>query len=73
MRLPWADSELVRFHSTGRILTVRSYSFIEERVDGSFLFKVPQLVRTEIFATERFRSLVEDNGLTGLQFVSLNN
>lgn len=54
------------------IVEVNKYSFEASRLSNTFLFKVPQLVRTHVFCTSRFRSLYDSEGLTGLEFLVIN-
>jgi hypothetical protein len=48
-------------------MTVKAYALRPEAVAQQWIFKVPQ-APFDVLVTERFRSLVEDNGLTGLYF-----
>jgi len=61
-------SKLVRFPSTGRIMTVESHIFHAERLRGVKVFKVPELLRTEAFLTDEVVKLVESSGLKGVGF-----
>ena len=61
-------SKLVRFPSTGRIMTVESHIFHAERLRGVKVFKVPELLRTEAFVTDEVVKLVESSGLKGVGF-----
>ena len=59
-------SEIKYFPDGKKILRIIKYSFREELVRDSFLFKIPQMVRTEVFATENFQALVDEHKLKGL-------
>jgi hypothetical protein len=61
-------SDVVRFPSTGRIMTVQSHEFRAERLAGARVFKVPELLRTEAFVTDEVVELVESSGLKGVGF-----
>jgi hypothetical protein len=61
-------SKLVRFPSTGQIMTVESHVFHAERLDGVKVFKVPELLRTEAFVTYEVVNLIQSVGLKGVGF-----
>lgn len=61
-------SEIKYFPSSRRVYRVTRYVFRESLLNDACLFKVPQLVRTDIYATPRFREFVEKEKLSGLLF-----
>lgn len=63
-------SDITRFKS-GRVLLINKYVFDEGRLRGVYLFKIPQLLRTEVYATDLFRSFIDEHGFTGLEFKQL--
>lgn len=65
------QSELVRFDSSGRIMTVTNYVFQDELVSDSVAFKVPELLRASTFVTERFVDAVKLADLRGVDYEML--
>lgn len=63
-----ATSSVVRFPSSGRIMTVQLYSFKPEALTDEFLFKESRLVRLNPFVTKDFVDRVAELGLTGFAF-----
>ncbi len=61
-------SELVRFNSSGRIMTVTKYVFQAELVGDAVAFKVPEFLRASTFVTERFVDAMKLAGLRGVEF-----
>lgn len=59
-------SDIVRFAS-GRVMTVRSYSFYDAHLDGAVVFAVPQLLGSEIFLTDVAVRAIREAGLTGFE------
>lgn len=64
-------SELVRFNSSGRIMTVTKYAFQAELVDDVLAFKVPELLRASTFVTDGFVDAVKLASLRGVDFEML--
>jgi hypothetical protein len=58
-------SELKRFPSSGRIMRVVRLALFPERVTGEVIFKVPQLLTSPIFVTDRFAQRIQERGLVG--------
>lgn len=63
-----ATSSVVRFPSSGRIMTIQSYSFRPEALAGQLLFKEIRLVRQKPFVIKDFVDRVAELGLTGFAF-----
>jgi hypothetical protein len=62
-------SDIERFKSSGRVKRINRYAFRETMIHQSVLiFKIPQMVRTEIYATDQFKEKIEIGGVTGLKF-----
>ncbi len=59
------------YHKTGRVTRIDHYVFQEDKLDGVYLFKTPELIRTQMYATDSLRSLVLSHSLTGLKFEEL--
>ena len=58
-------------YKTGRVIEVQHYVFQQEKLNGAYLFKTPELKRTDIYATEALREAVEHHKLIGLDFRNL--
>jgi hypothetical protein len=62
-----ANSEIERF-SDGEIMDVDRFVFVEERLFGATIFKIPQLVLMDVFVTEPFVERVKISKLKGFEF-----
>jgi hypothetical protein len=51
----------------GKVMCIDAYAFKPEMLEQQWMFKVPT-APFDVLVTERFRSLVEEQGLTGLYF-----
>ena len=49
-------------------MSVRSYSFHEERLSDRHIFKLPETAVMETLVSGSFKELVESAGLQGLKF-----
>lgn len=70
------DASKIRSLSSGLEVEYLSYSFIEERIENANIFKVflnNRTYSTEIFVTSEFKNVVEQHGLTGIEFVEVWN
>lgn len=65
-----SKSEVKRFESSGRIMRIIKYEFFADRLSGATIFKIPQ-TRANVFVTDKFRTIVMDNGLIGFEFVNV--
>jgi hypothetical protein len=54
------QSDVVRFASTGRVMTIRRHRFIPDRLDGVHIFKLPGLTRGSLYVTEDLRDMTTD-------------
>jgi hypothetical protein len=63
-------SVIVRFPTTGRILDIKHYVFLPDKLDGSAVFRLP-MFRGRAFVTEEFAARVRDGQLTGFALVEL--
>jgi hypothetical protein len=59
-------SRVKRFRSSGRIMRVLSYAFRPEAIGDAAIFKIPQMVKSDVFLTDRFAAAVRRAELTGL-------
>jgi hypothetical protein len=66
--LDLSSSVVERFPSSNRVFRVPKIVLRGEKVAQRWLFKIPELARTEIFATDAFRDLCTTRSLTGLEF-----
>ena len=58
-------SDIVRFPSSGRILTVRTHVFRPEQLDGARCFKLPQMPRGRLYLAGDLADTIEAAGLSG--------
>ncbi len=63
-----ARSDVVRFPSTGRIMTVKAHVFRPNGLRGVKVFKVPELLRGTTFVTDEIVDLVDRSDLKGVGF-----
>jgi hypothetical protein len=62
------DRSLFKRYSTGRIMKIERYSFIENRISGIPIFKIPESTTVSVFVSSKFRSAYKQAGLTGWRF-----
>jgi hypothetical protein len=62
------QESIIVYWPDGRVRDVERYVFHEDKVEGAFLFKIPQRRKTQIFCTARFRQLIEETTITCLQY-----
>lgn len=56
----------------GTIYTVSKYAIYEEKVNDVDVFKLPNHQEIPIFVSERFKNIVEDNAITGIEFLEIS-
>jgi hypothetical protein len=61
-------SEVKRFKSSGRIMSIERYEFIPHLLEDQVIFKIPQQ-KVRIYVTDKFVKRVNEHGLVGLEFV----
>jgi len=61
-------SDLEFFKSSGRIMNVIKYEFLNDRLANSSIFKLPQLPLMRVFVTDKFVERVQETKLTGFNF-----
>jgi hypothetical protein len=71
--LDYENSLIRRFKSSGRIKGIDRYAFNENLLEGIHIFRIPETLLIEIFVSEQFRQLYEDNQLEGLLFSKIDN
>lgn len=54
--------------SSGRIMAIERYAFKEDCIEGKHIFKIPETALQDVLVSDNFKSLVEENGLLGLEF-----
>jgi len=57
--------------TTGKVKSIDNYAFHLDKLQGTYLFKTPELSATRMYATDLFRDLVLAHGLKGLEFKPL--
>ena len=72
-RIPCLDVEnsVVKRFKDGEIMRAEKYAFHWEFLDGQHIFWAMELGKTPTFVSDVFKQLVEENGLTGLEFFSV--
>jgi hypothetical protein len=61
-------SEVIRFNGSNKVLTISSYSFFGEKLASRIIFKIPQMLRGDVYVTEPFVKRVRSAGLKGFWF-----
>jgi Immunity protein family (Imm11) len=61
-------SSVVRFPSSGRIMTVKAHVFRSELLEGVNAFKVPELLRSAVFVSEAVVRAAHQARLNGVGF-----
>lgn len=61
-------SDVQRFSSSGRIMSIDRYEFRAEKLKQSVLFKIPQFRRSYVFVTDQFVERVQSSRLMGFTF-----
>ena len=61
-------SEIERFASSGRVMNIKAFAFRAKALDSLAIFKIPQIPKPLVLATERLKSEVERSRLTGFVF-----
>ncbi|RJV89288.1 imm11 family protein [Longicatena caecimuris] len=64
-------SNVVLFPSSERIMAIKEFAFSMDMIGNNILFKIPEKSKSFSFATEEFKKIVEENGLTGIKFIPL--
>jgi hypothetical protein len=63
-------SDIIYNPVTNRVSSIRSYCFNEACID-TMIFKIPETLGLEVYVTDKFKNLVENNNLSGLLFEEL--
>ncbi|WP_338012061.1 imm11 family protein [Brevibacillus laterosporus] len=51
------------------IIWIDKFSFLEEKISGQHIFKLPEMPKNHVFVSDKFRNLVIDNGIIGWEFI----
>lgn len=62
------NSEISYNRVTGRVSRVFRHVFHADKIEGQFIFKVPETKGLEVYISEDFKRIAEENGLKGLDF-----
>jgi len=60
------------YFSSGRIMRVKRFAFIQASLDGKHLFRLSEESFAKVFADDVFKNAVENNELHGLKFFALD-
>lgn len=61
----------LEFFNDSSIMEVKEYAFREHCIDDFYLFVIKELPLSGLLVTDRFRKIVEENGLVGLNFLPI--
>ena len=64
-------SEIIRFDDSPKILDIDVYCFFPEKIGNTTIFKIPQMVTSDVFVTEEFVDRVRSARLKGFEFTLL--
>ncbi len=62
------QSKLIRFQSSGRVMSITQYAFRREALNDQMIFKLPQSLKGRPFVTQTFADVAKLAGLAGLLF-----
>ncbi|MCG8391507.1 MAG: hypothetical protein MI745_00330 [Pseudomonadales bacterium] len=54
---------------SGKIFSIDKHVLLLDSISANFVFKIKQTAHVEIFCTEKFRELIEGDGLSGVDFI----
>jgi hypothetical protein len=63
-----SESEIIRFKNSSRILDIERHCFLHEKIDKATIFKIPQMVTSDVFVTDVFVERVKSARLKGFKF-----
>lgn len=63
------ENSKINYREDGSPASVRKYVFLKGMLQDKILFKVPETAHFETFVTEKFKALVEQENLTGLDLI----
>ncbi|MBP3569141.1 MAG: hypothetical protein J6K04_08255 [Lachnospiraceae bacterium] len=66
--IDYEKSEVIRFKSSGRIMDIRKFVFLEEEVKNVDMFKIKEIPLQFPCVSDRFKELIESSDLTGFRF-----
>lgn len=56
---------------SGILYKFDEYAFKKELVENQYIFKIPEFKTVRLFATEKFKNLIEENNITGPYFTEV--
>lgn len=65
------SSELKLFKDGRRVMRIVRHVFYPSKTESEFVFKIPEQVRSRVYATDRFREAIERAELKGFHFTQL--
>jgi hypothetical protein len=68
-----AESDIVRFPSSGRVMDIRRYAFRREALLRPQAFRIPQFLRGGTFLTEDLVRQIESRGSEGTAFLAVGD
>lgn len=65
------ENSAVRYspYDNQSIIWIDKFSFLEEKISGQHIFKLPEMPKNHVFVSDKFRNLVIDNGIIGWEFI----
>jgi hypothetical protein len=64
-------SEIIRFENSSRVLEIEVHCFFPDRIGATTIFKIPQVVTSDVFVTDVFVDRVRSARLKGFEFTLL--
>lgn len=71
--IDYDKADVKRFKSSGKIMRFIKYAFIPERVKDEHIFKIDGYSKGCVFVSDKFKNVVESNGLQGFLFEEVWN
>ncbi|MCX7748253.1 MAG: hypothetical protein N2645_15405 [Clostridia bacterium] len=65
-------AEFIPFES-GRVMMFTKYAFKQDAVQGKHIFKIVELPKTEVFVSDEFKRIIEENKLIGFKLQEVWN
>ncbi len=61
----------IRYFRSGRVMGIEEYVFDKNKIKEALVFRIPQLVKSGVFATEAFKSLLESHSISNTGLIQL--
>ena len=58
----------ISYRSSGRVSSIQKFVFFPEKIASKLMFKVPQTKGLDVYVSDEFKKIVEQEGLKGLDF-----